>query len=151
NPSGSVSNNSSIQISLPYLAEEMMDLVQGENRRGRVVYCRRQSLEGNIHHDAKRKSGILFERAFLANGNRLTQCLGQERCAALIDSEQGVSGGYVIADLRNHFNDAVRSPGQVQESLLVESEHHAVCGVVNRGGRLAIRSAGGLRRCPCFE
>src|SRR5262249_19151319 len=71
-PAGGVSYVSITQVPITDLAKEVMDLVQGKNRRGRVVNCRRKSLRGNVHHDAERKSRILLEGAFLANGNRLT-------------------------------------------------------------------------------
>ena len=123
-----------------------MDLVQGENRRRRVVNRRRKRLQGDVHHDAERKGRVLLQRAFLADGNRLVQGRRRERRAALKNAEQGVADGHVIADLRKHFNNTIRPPGQRQEALLIESEDHTVLGAGDRRGRRPQGNRCGRRR-----
>src|SRR5205807_1412443 len=116
-PARAVTYLSIVQTPIAHLAEKAMDLIQGEDCRGRVVNRRRKRFGGDVHHEAERISRVLLESAFLTDGHRLAQRLRRECRAALKKAEKGVSGGQVIANLGDQFNDTVRTLGQGQKSL----------------------------------
>ena len=62
-----------VQAAAADVAEEVMDLVDGQDRGGRVVDRRREPLGGDVHDDPEREGRVLLQGAFLAEGDRLAQ------------------------------------------------------------------------------
>ena len=110
----------------------MVNLVDGEDRGGRVVDGRRKPLGGDVHHDPEHEGRVLLQGAFLTHGDRLAQGVGRQGCSALKDPEQRVPNGDEIANLRHHFDDTVGTLGHGHQSLDVEGQDHAILEVRHR-------------------
>src|SRR5262249_40893905 len=78
--------------------------------------------------------------------DQLAQSVCRQCRAAQENTEQGITGGHMIANLMNYFNDTISTLGQGQKSLWIERQNHAVVGVKYRRGRLGAQDARSLRR-----
>src|SRR5690348_3126778 len=77
-PACLVSHSLVVQTSLTHVPKEVVDLVQGENSRGRVVDRWRKPLGGDVHDNPNGKSRVLLQSPFLAHGDRLVKGIGRE-------------------------------------------------------------------------
>src|SRR5215471_6733072 len=55
------------------VAQEMMNLIDRQHGRRRIVYGWRQSFAGNVHDNPKCKHRILLEGALMAHRDRIAQ------------------------------------------------------------------------------
>src|SRR5262249_43057991 len=87
-----------VQVPLADVAEEVVDLVQGQDRSGRVVDGGGKPLVGDVHKDAEGKGRVLLQGPFLAHGDRLVEGLGRQGCSTAENAEQGVADRDEVAD-----------------------------------------------------
>ena len=116
-----------------------MDLVNRQDRCGRIVNRRGKRLGGDIHDDPEGKSRVLLHRPFLAQSDRLTKRTGRWPAFASKDAEQRAPGRHEIPHLGHQLDHTLRLLGQGHESLEVESQEHPVLRARDRAGRLTAR------------
>jgi hypothetical protein len=69
----SVRDATRVELFQADVAQEAMKLIQRQHGRSRVIDRRGQGARGDVHHDAKRKAGILFHRPLRPKGNHVVQ------------------------------------------------------------------------------
>src|SRR5262249_15947868 len=81
---GLIANSLIIQTPAADVTEEVMDLVDGQDGRSRVVDRRRQTFPTNVNNDANTKVGVFLWGALLANGDRLAKRVFRQSASALV-------------------------------------------------------------------
>ena len=83
-----------------------MNLVEGEDRRGRVVDRRGKPLGGDIDDDPKSERRVLLHGPFSPRGRWIDRGIVGNAGAA-VDAEQRIARRHEVANLRDHLDDAV--------------------------------------------
>ena len=133
-----------VQVPAADVAKQVMNLVDGQDRGGRVVDGRRKSLGGDVHHDPQRKGRVLLQGAFLTHGDRLTQGAGRQGCPALKTRNKGspiatkspTCGTISMTQSARWAIDTSPSNIDRQDDAILEIGHRAAS-VLRRGWRTA--------------
>ena len=89
-----------VQVAATDNAQKSMDLIECENRRGRIVDGLRQCLDSDVDDHPEGKRGILLYGAFWAEGDLGSQRAIAERSGAAVQTEQWFRRRHEIADPR---------------------------------------------------
>ena len=114
----------SIQAALTHVHQEPVNLIECQHGGRRIVDGRRQSLVGNVHHDAKGKARVLLHRVLGAYGDTGTQNAGIDGPAAPY-AKQRITPGYKIAHLWHQFNHRFRTLRQRLQVYPAERQDNA--------------------------
>ena len=100
------------EVTLAHFAQQIMDVIDRQYRRRRIVNGRRQSFGSDIDEDAKREERILFKRAFRTVRHRIPQRdVGQSR-ATVVNAKQRITFSNKLANLGNELDHAIVTLGQ---------------------------------------
>ena len=81
------------RLALADVHQESVNLIQCQHGGRRIVNARRQSLVGDVHHDAKRKTRVLFHRPLGTDGDTGTQSAGLDGTTAAVYAKQRIAPG----------------------------------------------------------
>ena len=102
-----------MQFTVAYDAEESLQLIDGDHRRGWVVDRRRKCLYGNINDDPKSECRILLDRALRTKCDLGAQEAITEFPSIAKEPEQRLALGDIVTNPRYKFDGAtqlLRSP-----------------------------------------
>ncbi len=137
--------------------QQILDLVEGLNRRGRIVDGRGEGLDGDVHQQPQGILGVLLEGAFPRDPNRLPERGLRQRLPAAMHAQQQGVFGQGVADGALHHDHRIHFPGQPDQGTDLESSDRLRLARVAQ--RLADRALLGflgrdpprLRRCISYR
>ena len=130
------------------LRQQVVELVDGHDRRGRIIDRRRERLDGDIDQDAERKGRVLVHRPLALQDHRTKQAPVAHGGGGLEELEERGATADEIARRRHEHHERVGAAGFGDQAGRVERHERAGrTGVAQGPGRLGRRSRGARRRC----
>jgi hypothetical protein len=121
--SGGISRNTRIELSLTEQVQEVMELVNGQNPRGGIIYSRGEGLAGDVHEDAEAEGRVVLQNPLGTQGDAAAQAaIIYGACAGTVQTKNVFSGGQKIAHLRDEFDRTVRPFGYLGQANSIKRE-----------------------------